>query len=101
MLLLWLLLQLVTASPVWLAAPVAAVAAAAPSPAGLLLLSSQALLLLLALSFLLSFAGRPCFFEAPVAAPPTLHEMLSSSSPPLVSKHNLAHVPLATQSLYN
>ncbi len=70
-----------TASPVWLAAPVAAMAAAAPSPAGLLLLlSSQALLLLLARSFLLSFAGRPCFFEAPVAAPPTLHEMLSSSS---------------------
>jgi hypothetical protein len=66
-----LLLQLVTASPVWLAAPVAAVAAAAPSPAGLLLLSSQAILLLLARSFLLSFAGRPCFLEAPVAAPPT------------------------------
>ncbi len=86
-----------TATPVWLAAP----GAAAPSAAGLLLLSSQALLLLLARSFLLSFDGRPCFFEAPVAAPPTLHEKLSSSSPPLASKYNLAHVPLTTQSLYN
>ena len=94
------------ASPVWLAAPVAAVAAPVPSAAGRLLLSSQALLLLLARSFLLSFAGLPCFFEVPVAAldvaaPPTLHEMLSSSSPPVVSNHNLAHIPLATKSLNN
>jgi hypothetical protein len=36
-----------------------------------------------------------------IAAPAwTLHEELSSSSPPFVSKISLAHVPLATQSLY-
>jgi len=65
--LLWLLLQLATAAPVWLVAPVAALAAAAPSTAGPLLLSTQAFLLLLAPSLLLLLAGRPCFFEAPLA----------------------------------
>jgi hypothetical protein len=82
---------------------------AAPASAEALLLSSQACLLLLARSLLLSLAGRflPCFLEAlgaafDVAAPAwTLHEKLSSSSPPFVSKISLAHVPLATQSLYN
>ena len=89
--------------------------AAKPLAAGHLLLSSQACLLLLARSLLLLLAGRflPCFLEAlgaavaslaafDVAAPAwTLHEKLSSSSPPFVSKISLAHVPLATQSLYN
>jgi hypothetical protein len=85
----------------------AATPPAAEPLAGHLLLSSQAFLLLLACSLLLSLAGRlaPCFFAASAAVlyveAPTLHEKLSSSSPPLVSKHNLAHVPLATQSLYN
>ncbi len=71
---------------------------------GPFLLSTQAFLCLLAGSLLLSLAGRPCFFKAPVtavnvAAP--LHKKLSSSSPPVVSKHSLAHVHLATQSLHN
>ncbi len=99
-------------APGWLAAPAAAMTAAAPAAAellsaGPLLLSSQVFLFLLARSLLLSFAGRlaPCFFAALVAVvyveAPTLHEKLSSSSPLLVSKHNLAHVSLATQSLYN
>jgi hypothetical protein len=39
---------------------------------------------------------------AAFAAPPlTLHKKLSSSSPPTVSNNSLAHIPLATQSLYN
>jgi hypothetical protein len=100
------LLRLLTAAapmavaPVWLAAPGAKVAAspptiAGPSPSFLpsppFLLLAQSLLLLLAVHF--------CFFEAPVvsldvAAPPTLHKILSSSSPPVVSKHSPAHVPL-------
>ncbi len=71
------------------AAPAAAVAVAASAVAETLLLSSQAFLLLLARSFLLWLAGRlaPCFLEvAALAAPPlTLHEKLSSSSPPTVS----------------
>jgi hypothetical protein len=73
--------------------------------------SSQACLLLLAHSLLLLLAGRfvLCFLEAPqallaafdVAAPDwTLHEKLSSSSPPFVSKLSLAYAPLATQFLY-
>ena len=93
----------------------AAPPAAEPLAAGHLLLSSQACLLLLARCLLLSLAGRflPCFLEAlgaavaslaafDVAAPAwTLHEKLSSSSPPFVSKISLDHIPLATQSLYN
>jgi hypothetical protein len=65
----------------------------------LLLLLAQSLLLLLAQSLLLLLAVYSCFFEAPVAAldvaaPPTLHKILSYFSPPVVSKHSLAHVPL-------
>ncbi len=70
-----------------------------------LLLSSQAFLLLLARSFLLWLAGRfaPCFLEvsvAALAAPPlTLHEKLSSSSPPTVSNISLAPPSLLPRSL--
>ncbi len=95
----------------WLASPVAAMTAAAPPAAeplaGHLLLSSQAFLLFLARSLLLPLAGplAPFFFAASVGVldveAPTLHEKLSSCTPPLVSKHNLAHAPLVTQSLYN
>jgi hypothetical protein len=81
LLLLRLLLQLAAAAPVWLAAPVTALAAAAPSTAGPLLLSTQAFLLLLARSLLLSLAGRPCFFEAPVAAVEFFHLPPVSTTP--------------------